>query len=89
MIGMNEAVPVIDGGGTLALEKVLWYLSNGQPMSSSQSSMQYFAAAFGNNFILDTHGHGSLGSGYNILYKSQILNTQNGSGLYVALCIKY
>ena len=89
MIGLDEAVPIIDGGGTLALEKVLWYYSNGSPMSSSQSSMQYFAAAFGNNFILDTNGHGALGSNYHILYKSQILNTQYLSGLYMHLCIKY
>lgn len=89
LIGLNEAVPVIDGGGTLALEKVLWYLSDGSPMSSSSSSIQYFAAAFGNNFYLDSHGHGGIGSGSQVLYKSQILNTQYLSGLYVALCIKY
>lgn len=87
MIGKNEVVPIVDGGGTLALEKVLWYLSNGEPMGSSESSMQYFASAFGNNFILDTHGHGALGSGYHILYKSQILNTHEG--FYIPLYIKY
>ena len=87
LIKKYEPIAVIDGGGTLALEKVLWYYYDGSPMSSSQSSIQYFAAAFGNNFYLDTHGHGAMGSGSKVLYKSQVLN--NNTGLFVRICIKY
>lgn len=87
MIKKYETIPIIDGAGIYALEKVLWYYEDGSPMSSPSTSMQYFASAFGNNFILDTNGHGALGQNYHILYKSQVID--NNNGLFIPCCIKY
>jgi len=87
-IDKAEVVSIIDGGGVYGLvNKVLWYHADGQPMTSSQSSKQYFAAAFGNNTYLDSDGHGGLGNAPQLLHHNLILN--NNSGSFFFCCIKY